>query len=282
MKYVAPLTEVEIQTLQEMHRYHPSRRARMRAHSLLLSHQGIAMPQIARIYQVDYRSVSSWINQWQTRGLVGLYDQPGAGRRPILSLDEQQKVHQSLQDSPKDLKKVVHQLEQETGKRVSPKTIKRLMKKNRYVWKRSRKAPAKAPDPHKYARSKVFRNQLQQRAAGGECALWYFDGTGFCLTPCIPYAGQPIGHTIELPASSHNQRVNVLALQRHFSALTTFPHGASRHSGCKRQRAMVLYAPVTLGDRSACSARVAVGLKAPASRRGRVWPAVRLVPQCCE
>src|SRR5215467_5956442 len=210
MKYVAPLTEVEIQTLYEMHRYHPSRRARMRAHSLLLSHQGIAMPQIACIYQVDYRSVSSWIDQWQTRGVVGLYDRPGAGRRPILSLDEQQKVQQYLQDSPKDFKKVVHQLEQETGKHVSTKTIKRLITKNRYVWKRLRKTPAKAPDPHKYARSRVFMNQLQQREASGECALGYFDGTGFCLTPCIPYAWQPIGPTIELPASSHNQRVNVL------------------------------------------------------------------------
>ena len=91
------------------------------------------MPQIACIYQVDYRSVSSWLDQWQTRGLVGLYDQPGAGRRPTLSLDEQQKVQQYLQDSPKDLKKVVHQLEQETGKRVSTKTLKRLIKKNRFV-----------------------------------------------------------------------------------------------------------------------------------------------------
>ena len=72
MKYVAPLTEVEIQTLHEMHRHHPSRRARMRAHSLLLSHQGVSMPHIASMYQVDYRSVSSWIDQWQTRGLVGL------------------------------------------------------------------------------------------------------------------------------------------------------------------------------------------------------------------
>jgi len=210
MKYVAPLTDVEIQTLHAMHRYHPSRRARMRAHGLLLSHQGVSMPQIACMYQVGYRSVSSWIDQWQTRGLVGLYDQPGAGRRPILSLDEQQKVQQYLQDSPKDFKKVVHQLEQETRKRVSTKTIKRLIKKNRYVWKRIRKAPAKSPDPHKYERSKVFMNQLQQREASGECDLWYFDGTGFCLTPCIPYAWQPIGHTIEIPTSSHSQRVNVL------------------------------------------------------------------------
>ena len=117
---------------------------------------------------------------YETEHLVGFYDQPGAGRRPTLSLDEQQKVQQYLQDSPKDFKKVVHQLEQETKKRVSTKTIQRLMKKNRYVWKRMRKAPAKSPDPHKYERSKVCMHQLQQREAVGACALWYFDGTGFC------------------------------------------------------------------------------------------------------
>jgi transposase len=121
-----------------MHRYHPSRRARMRAHSLLLSHQGVSIPHIARIYQVDRRSVSTWIDRWQTRGLVGLYDQPGAGRRPILSVDEQHKVQQYLQQYPQDLKRVVHQLEQETRTRVSTKTIKRFIKK-RYVWKRIRR-----------------------------------------------------------------------------------------------------------------------------------------------
>ena len=129
MKYVTPLNDAEIQTLSDMHRYHPSRRARMRAHSLLLSHQGLAIPHIARIYQVDRRSVSSWIDRWQTQGLVGLYDQPGAGRRPTLSADEQQKVRQYLQQSPKDLKQVVQKLEQDTTKRVSTKTIKRFIKK---------------------------------------------------------------------------------------------------------------------------------------------------------
>lgn len=129
MKYVTPLNDVEIQTLHEMHRSHPSRRVRMRAHSLLLSHQGVSIPHIARIYQVDRRSVSGWIDRWHTRGLGGLYDQPGAGRRPLLNLDEQHKVEQYLQQYPKDLKRVVYQLEQETTKRVSTKTIKRFLKK---------------------------------------------------------------------------------------------------------------------------------------------------------
>ena len=78
MKYVAPLRDAEIQTLHDLHRYHPSRRARMRAHSLLLSHQGYSIPHIAQFYQVDRRSVSTWIDRWQTMGLVGLSAQQRA------------------------------------------------------------------------------------------------------------------------------------------------------------------------------------------------------------
>ena len=102
MKYVAPLRDDEIQTLHDMHRYHPSRRARMRAHSLLLSHQGYASPHIAHVYQVDRRRVSTWIDRWQTMGLVGFSDKPGSGRHSLLNDEEQQKVHDDLQQYPKD------------------------------------------------------------------------------------------------------------------------------------------------------------------------------------
>src|SRR4030095_11394565 len=110
MKYVAPLRDDEIQTLHDMHRYHPARRARMRAHRPLLSHQGFSLPHIARFYQVDRRSVSTWIDRWQTMGLVGLYDQLGSGRRPLLNEAEQHKVYDYLHQYPKDLKKVVQAL----------------------------------------------------------------------------------------------------------------------------------------------------------------------------
>jgi transposase len=143
MKYVAPLRDDEIQTLHDMHRYHPARRARIRAHSLLLSHQGFSIPHIARFYQVDRRSVSTWIDRWQTRGLVGLYDQPGSGRRPLLNDAEQQKVHAYLSQYPKDIKKVVQALEQETTKRVSTKTIKRFIKKTAMSGNGSGKHPPK-------------------------------------------------------------------------------------------------------------------------------------------
>jgi transposase len=227
MKFVAPLNDVEIHTLIDMHRFHPSRRARMRAHGILLSHQGFSLRHIADIYQVSRYAVSAWIERWHSAGLVGLYDHPRSGRPPRLTAEEQHKVDQYLQEHPKDLKQVAHLLEQETTKRVSPKTIKRLIKKHRYVWKRLRKTPAQSPTPEKYHRAQARIADLQARERAGACDLWYFDASGFCLEPCIPYAWQPIGQTLELPQSSHNQRLNILGfLQRNNTLVSYLIDGA--------------------------------------------------------
>jgi hypothetical protein len=49
MKYVTPFTDADMTTVQQMHAHHPSRRARMRAQSLLLSPQRSPLPQMARL-----------------------------------------------------------------------------------------------------------------------------------------------------------------------------------------------------------------------------------------
>ncbi len=87
--------------------------------------------------------------------------------------------------------------------------FRRIVQKKRYVWKRLRKTVAKAPAPATSQRAQARLTALQARESAGACALWYFDASGFCLEPCIPYAWQPIGTTLELPQSSHNQRLNV-------------------------------------------------------------------------
>jgi hypothetical protein len=51
-----------------------------------------------------------------------------------------------------------------------------------------------------------------------------------------------------------------VTLQRHFRVLTKFAHVESRFFGHKRQREVVLYVPVNLCARRACSTSVAVGL----------------------
>ena len=129
MKFVHRLSETEIATLQHMHRYHPSRRARMRAHCLLLSHERYTLKDIAHVYHVDHRRVSVWIDRWHDDGLVGLYDQPRCGRPSIYSDHEQQHVDHYLEMYPQDVKRIIEKMAEETHKRVSAKTMKRYIKK---------------------------------------------------------------------------------------------------------------------------------------------------------
>lgn len=143
---------------------------------------------------------------------------PGVDAPPIFTAEEQHKVYDYLDDSPKDVKKVVEAMAQETQKRVSTKTIKRLLKKS-HSWKRIKKAPARAPDPQKYRQSQEMIARLQARESQGDCALWYFDGAGFCLEPSIPYAWQPIGTALTVPTSSHSRRLNVLGFLKRDNAL---------------------------------------------------------------
>ena len=63
---------------------------------------------------------------------------------------------------------------------------------------------------------------LHQQEAAGEIDVYYFDESGFSLTPEVPYAWQAAGETIELPAQRSN-RLNVLGFcnkQLDFQATT--------------------------------------------------------------
>ena len=65
-------------------------------------------------------------------------------------------------------------------------------------------------------------HRLHTREQQGECDVWYFDSAGFCLTPSIPYAWQPIGSVLEVPTAAHNQRINVLGFLTRQNALVPY------------------------------------------------------------
>lgn len=81
------------------------------------------------IFSVDRITIYNWFDAWDARHFAGLYDKKGRGRPPKLTEEEQHKAHQYLAQHPRDMKKVVYLVAQETSKRVSTKTIKRLVKK---------------------------------------------------------------------------------------------------------------------------------------------------------
>ena len=81
------------------------------------------------IFSVDRITIYNWFDAWEAHHCAGLYDKKGRGRPPKLTEEEQRQAQHYLEQHPRDLKKVVYLVEQETSKRVSTKTIKRLVKK---------------------------------------------------------------------------------------------------------------------------------------------------------
>jgi len=72
VRYVLPLTEQQRTLLENTMKNDAAHRARMRAHGLVLSSEGITIKAIAKIYHVDRDTVSTWIKQWEKHGAKSL------------------------------------------------------------------------------------------------------------------------------------------------------------------------------------------------------------------
>src|SRR5713101_6598816 len=154
MRFIQDLSPETQSILRRLHKQSSHHRVRQRAHCILLSFQGMTTHELMKVFDVERLTLYNWFNAWDTRRLAGLYDHKGRGRPPKLTIAEQEQVQQYIEQHPKDMKKVAHLIEQETSKRVSTKTIKRLLKKANYIWKRIKKSPEKHPDPQQYERSR--------------------------------------------------------------------------------------------------------------------------------
>ena len=95
------------------------------------------------IFSVDRITLYNWFDAWEAHHFAGLYDKKRCGRPPKLTEEEQKKAQYYLEQHPRDIRKVVHLLEQETSKRVSTKTIKRLVKKTAISGSVSKRFPRK-------------------------------------------------------------------------------------------------------------------------------------------
>ena len=213
MRYVRPLTESQQHTLAESRKHDVTPRARVRAHGILRSSQGMKIKEIAKIYQVDSDTVAPWLKQWEQPGVASLSEKPRSGRPPKLTLEEQDLAQQYSKEEPRGLKQVVERLSQKTAKRLSIASLKRLAKKARLRWKRVRKSLKSLRDPAEFTKCQHELAALQKQEDQGKIDLYDVDESGFTLEPYIPYAWQASGTVIEIPATK-GTRLNVLGLMK--------------------------------------------------------------------
>ncbi len=123
-KYIK-LNQEELLTLQEGHKNHLCPQERNRCQCLLLSHQGKEVKELAAIFSVIPLTIYTWFYGWEEKGLVGLFNEKGRGRKPILLQAEREKIKTQVQAHAQQLKMARGALKAELNKEFSHKTLKR-------------------------------------------------------------------------------------------------------------------------------------------------------------
>jgi len=169
----------------------------------------MSLQSVASVCGVCRQTASIWLNNWETDGICGLLDKPGRGRRKILSPEKEIEVVDLIKAFPRSLNKVLAEIQNRWDIKLSKSTLKGLCKKAKLSWKRVRKSLRGKRNEEKFTEALEVIKGLMNQADDGEIDFYYFDESGFTLEPCVPYAWQEIGKTIEIP-SSKSRRLNVL------------------------------------------------------------------------
>ncbi|WP_254257838.1 helix-turn-helix domain-containing protein [Methylobacter tundripaludum] len=74
LKFIAKLTPEEEVTLTEAYRNHSLFRVRQRAHAILLNNRRYVIARLSELFESQHETVSSWLDKWETEGLIGLLD----------------------------------------------------------------------------------------------------------------------------------------------------------------------------------------------------------------
>ena len=221
MRFIQDVSNETIHLLQRIHKQSRHHRVRQRAHCILLSIQGYTTHHLVDIFHVDRITIYHWFNAWEQRGLPGLYDRKGKGRLPLFNADQKEQIRQWIKMFPKNLSKIRALIHDEFGLDVSKQTIKRVLKSFQLSWKRIRKRMKGQPDPAIYQERKHSLDLLIEEDKEGIIDLRYFDESGFCLVPYVPYAWQESGGTISIE-STQSTRLNVLGFMNKRNELDAY------------------------------------------------------------
>lgn len=184
---------------------------RNRAKCIVLLERGFSVSHLEAIFGVTRKTIYNWVSRWDKEGLVGIYNQKGRGRKPLLNQEQEAQVKQWVKEEPKNLKKVVNRVKKEWSIELHKETIKRIIKNFKMLWKRMKRGLAKKPDEWELEFKIPSLKELIRREKNGEIDLRYLDQSGFSLNPYVPYGWQEKKETIIIKSRT-GKRVNVMGL----------------------------------------------------------------------
>jgi transposase len=136
LREINPLSLKLLERIYRQSRYH---QVRQRAHFLMLGCQGIELEKLMTIFNVSYKTIYNWINRWESKGMIGLYNKPGRGRKRIFKPEQEAEIREWAKQEPRQLKKTLQKIKSEWDIEVSIETIKRILKIFYMSWHRMRR-----------------------------------------------------------------------------------------------------------------------------------------------
>ena len=217
-----------------MYNFHPNKQARLHAHGLLLLNQGYCFEEVAQLLLRCQKSIYNWVNRWLDQGLVGLYDQVGRGRKPLLDLAACLKVETIIEQAPRRVSQHLEEIQRQTGHLISKSTLKRTLRSMGLGWKRIRKWLGSLRNEEDFRMAQQELESLKELEDKALIELYFCDESGFNrpatrLTPCVPYAWQKKGQTICLPAAKGGS-YNVLGIMGRNNTLRAYGFQGSINS----------------------------------------------------
>jgi len=83
------LTRSEALTLEEGYKNYRKAHFRLRCHALILSNEGMSVKDIAVITKTRTRTIYTWMNRWNEKGIMGLGILSGRGIKATLCDDDE-------------------------------------------------------------------------------------------------------------------------------------------------------------------------------------------------
>lgn len=208
MRHIKGLTRETLKMLDRIYKQSKYYQVRQRAHCIQLTSKGYKISELMKIFKVSRNTIYNWLNSWESSNLVGLYNQPGRGRKKTFNSVQEQQIKDWVKATPKSLEKVPEKIPKPWQIKVSKKTIKRVIKLGKMGWYRIKRRVGGEPIPSFYERKVEKLEQLKRQEEKGEIEIRYLDESGFCLIPYIPYAWQETNQKIEIK-SQQSKRLNV-------------------------------------------------------------------------
>lgn len=144
-RYVHALSQEEVEALQHEHQRTKAASVRSRCEMILLSHEGLSPPQIARRVRLSDRTVRRTLDRYEAEGLAGLGDKARPGRPARVTAAYLEQLEQAVERNPRELglafsnwttANLATYMAQQTGIEIKARQLENYLKAHRWRLRR--------------------------------------------------------------------------------------------------------------------------------------------------